>query len=134
MAEKNNEIMNIPISIIWEGILFCPIWGILDSQRTQLIMDAVLDKIESTQSKVLIIDIIGVVTVDSAVANHLIKITKATKLMGCESVISGISPSVAQTIVNLGIDLSGIITKSTIKEALDFAFKKLNLKIIYDQK
>ncbi|MEG8946214.1 STAS domain-containing protein [Rosettibacter firmus] len=134
MAEKNNEIMNIPISIIWEGILFCPIWGILDSQRTQLIMDAVLDKIESTQSKVLIIDIIGVVTVDSAVANHLIKITKATKLMGCESVISGISPSVAQTIVNLGIDLSGIITKSTIKEALDFAFKKLNLKIISDQK
>ncbi|VEB40817.1 Stressosome protein rsbRA [Chromobacterium violaceum] len=84
--------MSTPVSMIWQDILLLPIVGIIDSQRSQGIMEGILSKISTTRARVFIMDISGVAVVDSAVANHLIKITKATQLMGCESLVSGLSP------------------------------------------
>ncbi len=92
-------------------------------------MSTMLKKIVDTESKVIILDILGVAAVDSAVANQLIKITKATKLMGCDSIISGISPEIAQTLVQLSIDLGKVITTATLKNALILAFDILKLEV-----
>jgi rsbT co-antagonist protein RsbR len=97
--------------------------------RAQHMMDSMLNKIAETYSKVIIMDIQGVAAVDTAVANHLIKITKATKLMGCECILSGITPAVAQTIIQLGINMDTVKTKSTLSDALAEAFKILNLEV-----
>ena len=118
-----------PVNILWDNVLMIPIFGIIDSKRTQEIMDTILTKISETGYKNVIMDILGVATVDSAVANHLIKITKATKLMGCSCIISGISVEVAQTIVHLGIELGNISTTSTLKDALEMAFKNSGLEV-----
>jgi rsbT co-antagonist protein RsbR len=92
-------------------------------------MSAMLTKISEVQAKVIILDIGGVAIVDTAVANHLIKITKATKLMGCECTISGVSPAIAQTIVELGIDVGEIRTTATLRDALEAAFRDVGIKI-----
>jgi rsbT co-antagonist protein RsbR len=110
--------MSTPVTEIWEGLLFLPIVGIIDSRRSRDIMNATLSKIAETQARVFILDISGVGVVDTAVANHLIKITRATKLMGCETTISGVSPSIAQTIVDLGIDVGEVKTTATMRDAL----------------
>ena len=110
--------MSTPVTQIWEGVLFLPIVGIVDSRRAQEIMNATLAKISQTQSRAFIMDISGVAVVDTAVANYLIKVTKATRLMGCECTISGVSPAIAQTIAELGIELGSIQTTSTIESAL----------------
>ena len=122
--EQNQSLMQLstPVSMLWDDILMLPIVGIVDSKRAQEIMDAMLLKISHTTARVMILDISGVSVIDTAVANHFIKMTKATSLMGCRCVISGISPMIAQTIVSLGIDLSEINTRSTLKDALAFAF------------
>ena len=122
--------MSTPVTEIWQGILLLPVVGIVDSKRSQDIMNAVLEMIAKTQAKEFILDISGVAVVDTAVANYLIKITKATRLMGCESTISGLSPAIAQTIVQLGIDVGTVKTTSTMMDALDKAFQRQNLKII----
>lgn len=122
--------MSTPVTEIWEGILLLPVVGIVDSKRSQDIMNAVLKTISKTNAKEFILDISGVAVIDTAVANYLIKITKATRLMGCESTISGLSPANAQTIVNLGIDVGTVKTTSTMMDAIDKAFKRQNLKII----
>jgi rsbT co-antagonist protein RsbR len=124
--------MLTPILLLWKDILFLPIVGVVDSKRAQTIMEQVLLQISEKNSKVLIIDILGVTVVDSAVANHIIKITRATKLMGCESIITGISSSIAQTMVSLGIDLAGLITKSTLTDGLEYAFAVLDLRVTTD--
>jgi rsbT co-antagonist protein RsbR len=110
--------MSTPVTEIWEGLLFLPIVGIIDSRRSRDIMNATLSKIADTQARVFILDISGVGVVDTAVANHLIKITRATKLMGCETTISGVSPAIAQTIVDLGIDVGEVKTTATMRDAL----------------
>ena len=92
-------------------------------------METILTKIIDTGFKTIILDILGVITVDSAVANHVIKITKATNLMGCNCIISGISPEVAQTLVNLGVELGEVITTSTLRDALECAFENLGLEV-----
>ncbi len=122
--EQNQSLMQLstPVSMLWDDILMLPIVGIVDSKRAQEIMDAMLMKISQTTARVMILDISGVSVIDTAVANHFIKMTKATSLMGCRCVISGISPMIAQTIVSLGIDLAEINTRSTLKDALAFAF------------
>ncbi|MHC4924837.1 MAG: STAS domain-containing protein, partial [Planctomycetota bacterium] len=107
-----------PVTQIWESLLFLPIVGIIDSKRSRDIMNATLSKIAETQARVFILDISGVGVVDTAVANHLIKITRATKLMGCETTISGVSPAIAQTIVDLGIDVGEVKTTATMRDAL----------------
>lgn len=114
--------MSTPVTQIWEGVLFLPIVGIIDSKRAQEIMNAVLAKIAQTQASAFIMDISGVAVVDTAVANYLIKVTKATRLMGCESTISGLSPAIAQTIVELGIDVGSVKTTATMQDALAGAF------------
>jgi rsbT co-antagonist protein RsbR len=115
--------MSTPVTAIWQGILMLPIVGIIDSKRSMDIMNAMLAKISETRSKVIILDISGVGVVDTAVANHLIKITRATKLMGCDCTISGVSPAIAQTIVELGIDVGDISTTATLRDALESAFR-----------
>jgi rsbT co-antagonist protein RsbR len=121
--------MSTPVTNIWEGILLIPIVGIIDSKRARDVMNATLEKIAESQAKIFILDISGVGVVDTAVANHLIKISRATRLMGCECIISGVSPSIAQTIVDLGIDVGDVKTTATMKDALADAFKKLGMEI-----
>ena len=122
--------MSTPVTQLWTGLLFLPIVGLIDSKRAQDIMNNSLVKISETNSQCFILDISGVAVVDTAVANHLIKITKAAKLMGCESIISGVSPNIAQTIVELGIDIGDISTTSDMKGALENAFRVLGKNII----
>jgi len=110
--------MSTPVTKIWDGVLFAPIVGIVDSKRSVDIMNKALSSIADSRANTLLLDIGGVAVVDTAVANHLIKIAKAAVLMGCKTVISGISPAIAQTIVELGIDLGSIQTTSTIESAL----------------
>jgi len=110
--------MSTPVTKIWDGVLFAPIVGIVDSKRSVDIMNKALSSIADTRARTLLLDIGGVAVVDTAVANHLIKIAKAAVLMGCKTIISGISPAIAQTIAELGIDLGAIQTTSTIESAL----------------
>jgi rsbT co-antagonist protein RsbR len=121
--------MSTPVTEIWDSILLLPIVGIIDSKRAQEIMTAVLSKISETHATTMILDISGVAIVDTAVANHLIKVTKATQLMGCRSVISGLSPAIAQTMVELGINVGDIRTTSTLKDALAFSFKSSGIDL-----
>ncbi|MEM9540399.1 MAG: protoglobin domain-containing protein [Cyanobacteria bacterium P01_E01_bin.42] len=131
---KSLMAMSTPVTQIWESILLLPVVGIVDSQRAQDIMNAVLSEINRTQSRIFILDISGVGVVDTAVANHLIKITKATRLMGCESTISGISPAIAQTIIELGIDVGTVKTTANMMDALNDSFHRLNLRIHKSEK
>lgn len=131
LKEQSRTIREIstPAIKLWDGIVILPVVGVIDSLRAQQMMNAMLAKIMETSAKVIILDIQGVVAVDTAVANHLIKITKATKLMGCKCIISGISPAVAQTIVQLGVDLGDVNTNSTLSDALKEAFIMLKITV-----
>lgn len=128
---QTDEIAQIstPVIRVWDGILALPIIGTLDSSRTQVVMESLLQEIVETGSSIAILDISGVPAVDSLVAQHLIKTVSATRLMGAECIISGIRPEIAQTVVHLGIDLSQVITKSTLASALRTAFSILNLEV-----
>lgn len=131
IMRQNSEINEIstPVIRVWEGILALPIIGTLDSERTQVVMENLLQEIVNTGSNIAILDISGVPTVDTLVAQHLIKTVNATRLMGAECIISGIKPEIAQTIVHLGIDLEGIQTKASLAAALKYAFGKMELFI-----
>lgn len=131
ILRQTNEITEIstPVIRVWDGILALPIIGTLDSARTQVVMENLLQEIVATGSSIAILDISGVPAVDSLVAQHLIKTVSATRLMGAECIISGIRPEIAQTIVHLGIDLSNIITKATLASALKFSFQSLKLEV-----
>lgn len=113
--------MSTPVSSIWDGILLLPLVGIVDSQRTQDIMDKSLSRISESRARVFVMDISGVVTVDTAVANNFIRITQATRLMGCDCIISGISPNVARTLVELGANVGEVRTTATLRDALQLA-------------
>ncbi|WP_397571914.1 STAS domain-containing protein [Schlesneria sp. T3-172] len=121
--------LSTPVVKLWDGVLALPIIGTLDSARTQVVMESLLQRIVDTESEIAIIDITGVPTVDTLVAQHLIKTVTAIRLMGADCIISGIRPQIAQTIVHLGVDLQGITTKSTLAEALRLAFKRLGLTV-----
>src|SRR5690606_39107349 len=123
------EEISTPVIKVWEGIVALPIIGTLDSARTQIVMENLLNEIVHTGSSIAILDISGVPAVDSLVAQHLIKTVSATRLMGAECIISGIRAEIAQTIVHLGIDLSNIKTKSSLASALQLAFNMLNLEV-----
>lgn len=131
ILRQTDEIAEIstPVIRVWDGILALPIIGTLDSARTQIVMENLLQEIVETGSSIAILDISGVPAVDSLVAQHLIKTVSATRLMGAECIISGIRPEIAQTVVHLGIDLSNIITKSTLASALQYAFKAMRLEV-----
>lgn len=131
LKEQSRTIMEIstPAIKLWDRIVILPVVGVVDSLRAQQMMNTMLTKIMETSAKVIILDIQGVAAVDTAVANHLIKIAKATKLMGCRCIISGISPAVAETLVQLGIELGDIATNSTLQDALSDAFALMNLTV-----
>lgn len=116
--------LSTPVVKLWDGVLAVPMIGTLDSSRTQMVMEALLQRIVETGSELAIIDITGVPTVDTMVAQHLLKTVTAIRLMGADCIVSGIRPQIAQTIVHLGIDLQGIVTKSTLADALSLALKK----------
>lgn len=124
ILRQTDEISDIstPVIQLWDGILALPIIGTLDSARTQVVMESLLQKIVDTGSSIAILDISGVPAVDSLVAQHLIKTVSATRLMGADCIISGIRPEIAQTIVHLGIDLTNIVTKASLASALRYAF------------
>ena len=121
--------MSTPVMQLWDNILLLPVVGLVDSKRVQLIMETALQKILDYQAKLLILDIQGVPAVDSAVANHLIQITKATRLMGCTSIVTGISPDISQALVNLGIDLGDIQTQAPLKDGVGFSLANLGMKL-----
>lgn len=136
ILRQTDEIAEIstPVIRVWDGILALPIIGTLDSARTQVVMESLLQNIVDTGSTIAILDISGVPAVDSLVAQHIIKTVAATRLMGAECIISGIRPEIAQTVVHLGIDLSNIVTKATLASALKFAFAVLKLDVKRIQK
>ncbi|MDJ1484854.1 STAS domain-containing protein [Cytophagaceae bacterium YF14B1] len=131
ILRQTDEIAEIstPVIRVWDGILALPIIGTLDSARTQVVMENLLQEIVESGSGIAILDISGVPAVDSLVAQHLIKTVSATRLMGAECIISGIRPEIAQTVVQLGIDLSNIITKASLASALKHAFSMLRLEV-----
>ena len=136
ILRQSDEISEIstPVIRVWDGIVALPIIGTLDSARTQVVMENLLQQIVETGSSIAILDISGVPAVDSLVAQHLIKTVSATRLMGAECIISGIRPEIAQTVVHLGIDLSKIVTKSSLASALKYAFGMLRLEVRKEQK
>lgn len=123
-----------PVTVLWENILMLPIVGTIDSKRGQEIMETILTKILETEAKTIILDILGIATVDSKVASHLVKITQACKLMGSDCVISGISPAIAQTLVQLGVELGGVYTTATLKDAVVLAFDMTGLEVVSRKK
>jgi len=122
--------LSTPVVKLWEGVLALPIIGTLDSARTQVVMESLLQKIVETGSDIAIIDITGVPTVDTLTAQHLLKTITAARLMGAECIISGIPPQIARTIVYLGVDLAGVTTKSSLADAFKLALQRLGMKII----
>ena len=121
--------ISTPVTPIWEGILLLPLLGVLDSVRTQDIMDKTLNKIAETRAKVFVMDISGVGSMDTAVANQLIKITKATQLMGCETIISGLSPAIARTLVELGVNVGEVRTTATLRDSFELALRAVNVDV-----
>ena len=116
--------LSTPVVRLWEGVVGVPLIGTLDSERTQVVMENLLQMIIDTGSTIAIIDITGVPTVDTMVAQHLIKTVSAARLMGAECIISGIRPQIAQTIVHLGIDLADVSTKASLADALALALRR----------
>jgi rsbT co-antagonist protein RsbR len=121
--------LSTPVIKLWDGIVAVPLIGTLDSERTQVVMESLLEAIVENEATVAIIDITGVPTVDTLVAQHLLKTVAAARLMGAECIISGIRPQIAQTIVHLGVDLGDVATKSTVADALRIALAKRGLSV-----
>jgi rsbT co-antagonist protein RsbR len=121
--------LSTPVIQLWDGVLALPLIGTLDSARTQIVMESLLQQIVATRSPIAILDITGVPTVDTLTAQHLLKTVAATRLMGAECIISGIRPQIAQTIVHLGVSLGDIITKASLADAFRLALGKLNQTI-----
>ncbi|CAM2139129.1 rsbT co-antagonist protein RsbR [Pararobbsia alpina] len=127
IARQQQELLELstPVVQLWQDILALPLIGTLDSSRTQVVMESLLQKIVDTGASIAIIDITGVPTVDTLVAQHLLKTVAAARLMGADCIISGIRPQIAQTIVHLGVNLSNVITKATLADAFIVALKRL---------
>jgi rsbT co-antagonist protein RsbR len=131
IARQQKELLELstPVVSLWDGVLALPVIGTLDSERTQIVMENLLQRIVETGASLAIIDITGVPTVDTLVAQHLLKTIGAARLMGAECIISGIRPQIAQTIVHLGVDLGNVMTKATMADAFQLALGKLGATI-----
>ncbi len=121
--------LSTPVVELWEGVLALPLIGTLDSGRTQVVMESLLEKIVQSGAAIAIIDITGVPTVDTLVAQHLMKTVAAARLMGADCIISGIRPQIAQTIVHLGVDLSQVATKASLADAFQIALQRTGARI-----
>lgn len=131
ISRQKDEMLELstPVVKLWDGILALPLIGTLDSARTQVAMETLLERIVETNSEVAIIDITGVPTVDTLVAQHLMKTVSAARLMGVDCIISGVRPQIAQTIVHLGVALGEIPTRSTLAGAFKLALRKLGIAL-----
>jgi rsbT co-antagonist protein RsbR len=127
IARQQQELLELstPVVALWDGILALPVIGTLDSNRTQVVMESLLQRIVDTGASIAIIDITGVPTVDTLTAQHLLKTVAAARLMGADCIISGIRPQIAQTIVHLGVDLGTVTTKATLADAFTVALARL---------
>jgi rsbT co-antagonist protein RsbR len=134
ISRQQQELLELstPVVKLWDGILALPIIGTLDSARTQVVMESLLQTVVATNSKYAIIDITGVPTVDTLVAQHLLKTITAARLMGAECIISGVRPQIAQTIVHLGINLEDVITKAKLSDAFALALHRSGRKVVRD--
>jgi rsbT co-antagonist protein RsbR len=132
ISRQQQELLELstPVVKLWDGILALPIIGTLDSARTQVVMESLLQTVVATNSKFAIIDITGVPTVDTLVAQHLLKTITAARLMGAECIISGVRPQIAQTIVHLGINLEDVITKAKLSDAFALALQRSGRKVV----
>lgn len=133
IARQQEELIELstPVVELWQGILALPLIGTLDSERTQVVMESLLQRLVATGSSIAVIDITGVPTVDTLVAQHLLKTVAAAQLMGADCIISGIRPQIAQTIVHLGIDLSSVATKASLSDAFALALKRRGLTVTH---
>ena len=131
ISRQQQEMLELstPVVALWDGVLALPLIGTLDSARTQVVMENLLQRIVDTGAAIAIIDITGVPTVDTLVAQHLLKTVSAARLMGADCIISGIRPQIAQTIVHLGVDLQDVVTKATLADAFAIALRRLKLTI-----
>jgi rsbT co-antagonist protein RsbR len=131
IARQHEEMLELstPVVQLWDGILGLPLIGTLDSARTQVVMEGLLQRIVDTGARIAIIDITGVATVDTLVAQHLLKTVAAARLMGADCIISGIRPQIAQTVVHLGLDLSTVVTKATLADAFAVALQRVGLTV-----
>lgn len=135
IASQQQDLLELstPVVQLWQNVLALPLIGTLDSARTQVVMESLLQKIVDTGAFVAIIDITGVPNVDTVIAQHLLKTVAAARLMGADCIISGIRPQIAQTIVHLGVDLEEVTTKATLADALVVALKRTGSAISYSQ-
>jgi rsbT co-antagonist protein RsbR len=131
IVRQQQELMELstPVVTLWDGVLALPVIGTLDSSRTQVVMENLLQRIVETGAIIAIIDITGVPTVDTLTAQHLLKTVAAARLMGADCIISGIRPQIAQTIVHLGVDLGTVVTKATLADAFAIALRRLGLAV-----
>ncbi len=131
IARQQQELLELstPVVKLWEGVVAVPLIGTLDSARTQIVMENLLQRIVETEASVAIIDITGVPMVDTLVAQHLIKTVQAARLMGADCIISGIRPQIAQTIVHLGVVLEGVVTKATLADAIALALRQTGFTV-----
>jgi len=119
---------------LWDGIVALPLIGALESERTQVVMETLLEQIVANSALIAIIDITGVPTVDTLVAQHLLKAVAAARLMGAECIISGIRPQIAQTMVHLGVELHEVVTKASLADAFAVALKRTNRKVVMNDR
>jgi rsbT co-antagonist protein RsbR len=131
IARQQQELLELstPVVQLWEGVLALPLIGTLDSARTQVVMESLLQAIVETGSQIAIIEITGVPVVDTLVAQHLLKTVAAARLMGADCIISGIRPQIAQTIVHLGVEINDVVTKATLADAFALALSRLGLTV-----
>jgi rsbT co-antagonist protein RsbR len=136
ISRQQQELLELstPVVRLWENVLALPLIGTLDSARTQIVMQNLLDAIVQTRSDFAIIDITGVPVVDTLVAQHLLKTVAAARLMGADCLISGIRPQIAQTIIHLGVDLTDVTTKATLADAFAVALRRSGLAVVKDGK
>jgi rsbT co-antagonist protein RsbR len=136
ISRQQQELLELstPVVRLWENVLALPLIGTLDSARTQIVMQNLLDAIVQTRSDFAIIDITGVPVVDTLVAQHLLKTVAAARLMGADCLISGIRPQIAQTIIHLGVDLTDVTTKATLADAFAVALRRGGLAVVKDGK
>ena len=132
IQQQAREIMDLstPVMQVWQGVVVAPLIGSLDSQRTQQFMERLLNRIVETNSPMALVDIMGVPTIDTQTAQHLVETISAVRLLGSQVVLTGVRPAIAQTLVHLGVDLSDITTRSSLAAGLLVALDRLNLQVI----
>jgi rsbT co-antagonist protein RsbR len=132
IARQQQEVLELstPVVKLWKGVVALPLIGTLDSERTQVVMEVLLDRINETGARIAIIDITGVPAVDTRVAQHLLQTVAAARLMGADCIISGVRPQIAQTIVHLGLVLQDVVTKSTLADAFTLALERMGMEIV----